>query len=131
MKTGAAPSAADLSLVLQITPTRVVSGLDRLHDRHLVVLDPVTRDLVMAGPFSAVPTGFKVVSGARQWWANCIWDALGVASLLRLGGRIETRCGDCDRPMTVFTEGGRLAEGDGITHLALPAAEWWEDIGFT
>jgi hypothetical protein len=33
--------------------------------------------------------------------------------------------------MELRVEGGELGEGDGVAHFAVPAARWWDDIGFT
>ena len=39
----------------------------------------------MAMPFSALPTAFRVVVGERSVWANCAWDAFGIAAALERG----------------------------------------------
>jgi Alkylmercury lyase len=85
----------------------------------------------MAPPFSAVPTAFRVQTPRGAYWGNCIWDGLGIVSMLGGEGTVETRCADCDEPMTLRIEAGGLVDGDGLAHFAVPAARWWDDIGFT
>ena len=33
--------------------------------------------------------------------------------------------------MRLRVEAGELIDGDGLAHFAVPAAHWWDDIGFT
>ncbi len=95
------------------------------------MLDPATRELWMAMPFSATPTQFRVTAGERAWWANCAWDALGISAMLQLPAEITTSCTDCGDPLTVRTTGQALCDPSGVVHFAVPAAAWWDDIGFT
>ena len=85
----------------------------------------------MANPFSAVPTMFRVRSEGRSYWGNCVWDALGVVALAGGSGRVETPCGDCGEAMALEVRDGDLVSGEGIVHFAVPAARWWDNIGFT
>jgi hypothetical protein len=84
-----------------------------------------------AMPFSGVPTRFRVSAGGRSWWANCAWDALGIAVVLRKDASIEATCGDCDEPIALAVEAGQLKGGSELIHFAVPAAFWWDDIVFT
>ena len=85
----------------------------------------------MAMPFSAIPTSFRVSAGGRQWWACCAWDALGISAMLRIPVEIIPNCTDCGDPTMVRTTGHELVSGSGVVHFAVPAASWWDDIGFT
>jgi hypothetical protein len=88
-------------------------------------------EILMAPPFSAVPTGFLVESGGRSWWGNCIWDALGILVMLGRDGRVVASCGDCGTGMTLEVAGGALQHAEGVAHFAVPARRWWDDIVFT
>ena len=57
-------------------------------------------ELLMANPFSAVPTAYRVRAGGRSWYANCAWDAFGICAALDSNGVIDTRCPDCGESMT-------------------------------
>jgi hypothetical protein len=85
----------------------------------------------MAMPFSGVPTRFRVSVGGPRWWANCAWDALGIAVVLGKDALIQAACGDCDEPITLAVESGHLKGGSELIHFAVPAARWWDDIVFT
>jgi len=103
----------------------------RLAEARVIVLSPGTTQVWMAPPFSAVPTAFRVRTPRGAYWGNCIWDGLGIVSMLGGEGTVETRCADCDEPMTLRATAGELLDGDGVAHFAVPAAGWWDDIGFT
>lgn len=131
VRTGQAPSPRDISGDVGVEPTVITASLERLDASHVLVLHPTTRQLWMAMPFSAVPTDFRVRSAERAWWANCAWDALGISAMLQTPAEITTSCTDCGDPPTVRSTGLALADSSGVVHFAVPAAAWWEDIGFT
>jgi hypothetical protein len=131
VRTGHAPSLRETSEHVGADTTDIGASLERLDANHVVVLHPTTRRLWMAMPFSAVPTEFRVTSGERAWWANCAWDALGISAMLQIPMEITTSCTDCGDPLTVRTTGPALSNPSGVVHFAVPAAAWWDDIGFT
>ena len=131
VRSGVAPGPDDTAREVDASESAVRDSLERLAAAHVLVLDPGTRRLWMAMPFSAVPTAFRVTAGARHWWANCAWDALGISSMLQLPAEITSSCADCGGPPTIHTTGHRLEQGSGVVHYAVPAAAWWDDIGFT
>jgi hypothetical protein len=99
-------------------------------DDHLMVLGP-QGELRMAHPFSAVPSDFQVISGDRRWYANCIWDALSIPSLVEADDAdIHTHCGHSGLPLKIEIREGQLIPVETLVHFALPAREWWEDIFF-
>jgi hypothetical protein len=129
---GDPPAAEDLAAELRVTPPEVEASLRRLADAHALVLQPGTSAIWMAAPFSAVPTPFDVSVGDRHYYANCIWDALGIPSCLHADARIDSSCPDCAEPLQLEVHDGGLQEpADGVLHFAIPAARWWEDIGAT
>jgi hypothetical protein len=102
----------------------------RLHDEHAVVLD-ANGELLMANPFSAAPTPYRVHAGGRDWYGNCAWDAIGICAALHADGRIETTCADCGEPIALAIENGRPDDESLVFHCLVPAAHWWDDIVFT
>jgi hypothetical protein len=96
-----------------------------------LVLAPGTPYIWMAQPLSAIPTPFRVEIGGRHFFGNCIWDALGIVAMMGGTGTVTAWCPDCHEQMSVTVAQNRLASGEGVVHFALPAARWWDDIGFT
>ena len=78
-----------------------------------------------------MPTSFPVQVGKRHWWANCIWDALGIPAMLHRDARIDASCGCCNHQMVLHVINGRLSGPKGIIHIAVPARHWYDDIVFT
>src|SRR5215204_2549762 len=116
----------------EVGPTEHVrAGWQRLHDAHALVLDPDHRELLMANPFSAVPTPHRVEAVGRSWYANCAWDAFGICAALGTDGRIESECPDCGAGIVVDVGGGRPGDESLLFHCLVPARHWWDDIVFT
>jgi hypothetical protein len=126
-----APSVADVAEALSISTDEAEAAFRRLAESRVIVLMPGTLEIWMANPLSAVPTSFRVETPRGSFFGNCIWDGLGVVSMLGGDGTVETRCADCDEEMSLRVEDGELTDGDGVAHFAVPAARWWENIGFT
>jgi hypothetical protein len=85
--------------------------LRALAAQHVVALDG-QGDVLMAHPFAAHRDGTRVDAQGRSWWGNCAWDAYGIVAALGL------------RDATIEPDGT-------VFHVAVPAREWWADIGFT
>lgn len=132
LERGAAPTAPETAAALGLTERDAAGAYRSLAEAHVIVLRPGSLDVWMANPLSAVPTAHVAEVAGRSHFANCIWDVLGTVAMLGGTGVARTRCGDCDEPLEVRVEGGAVAEATGRTvHFAVPAARWWEDIGFT
>ena len=129
--TGRVPTVADLTGKLLRDSEEIKASLGRLHENHYVVLREDAREFLMVHPFSAVPTAHRVVCGEQSWWANCIWDALGIPPMLDRDGRIETSCGCCGAAATFEIRDRELSGGEGVVHFAVPAKDWWNDVEFT
>ena len=98
--------------------------LRALADQHVVVLDEAG-EILMAHPFAAHRDGARVDAGGRTWWGNCAWDAFGIVAALGLPSAAITA-----QDITVDVRDGEV-DGDARFHVLVPAARWWDDIGFT
>jgi DNA-binding transcriptional MocR family regulator len=131
VQTGRCPSKADLASDLQCSSDQVTDAFQELAAAHMLVLQP-GGEVLMANPLSAVPTPFVVeTADSRNFYGNCIWDGLGVISMLGREGRVQASCGCCGESMSISVRSGKVAsEPTGIIHFALPARRWWDDIVF-
>jgi len=118
VRLGRAPAPEELG-----TRDEVLAGWRRLHDAHALVLDGDS--ILMANPFSAVPTPYLVHADGRRWHANCAWDAFGVCVVLGGDGRIE------HRDIVVEVRGCRPDDESLVFQCLVPAAHWWDDIVHT
>lgn len=127
------PRAAEIAEGLGLSLDEVRESFRRMKDAHILVLQEGDEEVLMANPFSAVPTPFVVQIGSRSWWGNCIWDAMGIAAMVKGDARIVTACADCNDAMALLVNNGavRLEQSKGTIHFSVPARRWWENIKFT
>lgn len=131
VNTGHAPSIARLAAVMQTPLENIRAAMEHLASERAIVLQPESREILMANPLCAVPSPFLVRAGDRSFFASCAWDALGIIAMLHRDATLETSCSCCGEAMSIGVRGGRPAEVSGILHFALPAKRWWENIVFT
>ena len=119
VRLGRAPRAEELG-----PRDEVLAGWRRLHEAHALVLDG--DEILMANPFSAVPTPYRVAGGrtvvVRQLRLGRVRD-LRPPRRRRAGSSIATsscEVRDCrpDDEALVF-------------QVLVPAAHWWDDIVYT
>lgn len=127
---GRAPTAEEVASQTGRSAAAVRDGWRRLHDAHALVLDGAG-EIAMANPFAANPTPFRVDADGRSWYANCAWDAFGIGAALKVDSTIRTTCADCGVPLDIAVRDGRPDDLDLVFHVLVPAASWWNDIGFT
>jgi hypothetical protein len=130
VQTGTAPSANEIAGAVNLTVSLVEDAFRSLADAHVIVLQPGTTVIRWAPPFSAVATPFRVSAGALSWYAPCAWDAFGVLAAVKQDGSIDARCANTNEPVPCGVEGGRSV-GEGVIHLLVPAAHFWDDILYT
>jgi hypothetical protein len=128
---GRPPRSAEVADALSITPVEARESFKRLNSRRLLALAPESGEIVMAPPFSAVPTPFQVLVGDRAYFANCVWDAFGIPAALHQDAKINASCACCGEPMAFSVRNAQPDPATGIAHFAVPAAHWWDNIVHT
>ena len=130
MHRGYPPLIAEICDNLNLSADQVQSSLRRLAEGRALVLQPGTDEILMANPFSGVPTDFVVEVSEFSCYGNCIWDALGIAAMLRRDARIRTACGDCGLALELRVASNQVQGDPSLIHFAVPAHHWWDDIVF-
>jgi hypothetical protein len=128
---GTPPVTEELMTEFGLSRGEAGDVLHRLEAARHISLVPRTERILMAFPFSAVTTPFRVTVANRTWFANCAWDAIAFHAMLASAIRVDSYCHHCGVPITVEMAGGRanLVDPSGtIVYLAVPAARWWDDI---
>ena len=122
------PTAASCAQALRLDVDEVKDAFQRLADSRAIVLDQAG-EILMAHPYSGVPTGHVVEVADRSWDTNCGWDAFAV---LALAGDGRYRAADplTGEPIEWSVEDGEISP-DGVVHFLVPAREFWDDIGYT
>lgn len=127
-RTGAPPALDALARELDIPEVEARATLRELGRRHAVTLTDDGDAVLMANPFSAAPTPFRVRSGDVDYWANCAWDMLGVPATLNADATIFATWATDNAPATLRVENGVVAGDDGIVHFLKPFRTWYDDI---
>lgn len=122
------PGAEEIAEALGFGASEVQDALQRLADQRILVLQPGTFNIRMAEPFAGVATPFRVRVGEKVYFANCIWDSLGVAAALDTDAEVSTACGDCGDPMKITVDNGAPIPTPCVIHYGVPAAHWWDDV---
>jgi len=130
IRRGYPPSISEIASTLDIPIDQANAALGRLAAGHVLVLQPASGEVLMANPFSAVPTPFLVELPSYSCYGNCIWDALGIAAMLKQDARIKTACGDCGQALELRVANGQVEDDPSVIHFAIPAQHWWDDIVF-
>ncbi len=126
------PTVAEIAAYFQIGTGDAQRLLGELHDRHALFLDPQTKAIRIANPYSAVPTRYRVAASGRFYWANCAWDALGIPAMLGSDATIHTRYADTDELVMIAVRSGQLSSPPpGVVHFPLPFVQWYDDLVFT
>ncbi|HKQ59816.1 MAG TPA: organomercurial lyase [Candidatus Polarisedimenticolaceae bacterium] len=128
-ETRVAPTSTDLARELRVAAPEVEAAFRRLHAKRLLVPEPGDPSRIrMAPPFSGVPTPFPVEARGRRYYANCVWDALGIPAALHADAVIPASDGFDGEQIVLEVRGERPLPRDCVIHFAVPAARWWDDI---
>jgi hypothetical protein len=131
VRTTRAPSVTDMAQELGASSEAVAAAYRRLAAGRALALRVGTTEILMAHPFSAVETPFRVRARGNSYSPNCAWDALGIAAVLGGEGHIEGTCADCQASLEVEVRAGVLRSEPLRIHFAVPPRAWWVDIEFT
>ncbi len=126
-----APTYQQVANLLNVENENVRVSFHKLHERHMIFLEYNSDSIRMANPFSAIPTGFKVISGNKQWWANCAWDSLGIAAALKIDVQIKASYPDTHEIVDLQVNQGKVNGKNHIVYFPLPCSQWYDDLVFT
>ena len=126
-----APTVDDVAAHFQLGREETIEMFDELNARHAFFLEPGTHDIRIANPFSAVPTDFVVQAQDKAYYANCAWDALGIAAALHSDAIINTTYAEDEAPITFTIRDGQVQHPEAVVHLLVPFQNWYDDMVFT
>jgi hypothetical protein len=127
--TGAAPTSAEVAQATGLAENDVRGAFACLHAKRLLVPEPGDPSRIrMAPPFSGVPTAFPVEAQGKRYYANCVWDAYGIAAALHSDAVIPASDGYSGEPLTLEVRESQPITQPYVAHFAVPAAHWWDDI---
>ena len=131
-RTGRMPASIDIALLIGSSIADVEQAFQQLYEKRLLVLEPGTSSRIrMAPPFSGIETQHRVKIEDKVYFANCAWDAFGIAAALKQDAYIESPCADCGETLAFQIREEKPLPQEGVVHFAVPAAQWWRDIIYT
>lgn len=131
MEWGRPPKLEETAGQLSAPLDEIKDSFRRLAEARIIVQQRDSGEILMAAPFSAIPTPFLVELDAYTCFANCIWDAFGISAMLDKDAVIKTSCADCGIAVELRIVNNSVLGYPGLLHFAIPARRWWEDIVFT
>ena len=131
-ETGSVPNSSEVSRKIEIDEDKVLGAFGRLHAKRLLLPEPGDPTRIrMAPPFSGIPTAFPVEANGKRYYANCVWDAYGIAAALRCDAISRASDGQTGESLTLEVKNGQPILKSYVAHFAVPAAHWWDDLVFT
>ncbi len=130
-ETGHPPSVAEVAARAGVDVGEVRNSFRSLRTQRLLVLDADGETILMAPPFSGVPTAHVAEAGGIRYFANCAWDALGVIAALRRPGTVHSECAQSGEPLHLEVGPQGPGPSSWVFHCLVPAVKWWDDIVFT
>ena len=101
VREGVAPSAASLAHRLARSPEEIHAAFESLAAGKAIVLQPQSREVLMANPLCAVATPYQVDVGGKNFFSSCVWDGLGVIAMLGGAGVVRSSGACCGEAMLV------------------------------
>jgi hypothetical protein len=129
--TGTSPAVAAIAESATASVADVRRAFQRLRQNRVLFLEPDGTTIRMAPPFSGVPTQHRVLARGREYFANCAWDALGVAAALQSDAMVLSECAQSHEPLRLRVALTGPEQSEWLFHCLVPAAKWWDDLVFT
>jgi hypothetical protein len=98
---------------------------------HHILLVPGTQRILMANPYSAVTTPFRVYADGKRYFANCAWDTVSMHVMLDMGADIESYCHHCAEHLRISLDHGKLLSSstpEPTIFLSVPVSKWYDNL---
>jgi alkylmercury lyase-like protein len=126
-----APPLEEVMQRFGLSRKEAFSSFRDLESDHDIVLVPGTQRILMANPFSAISTPFRVIIGTRRYFANCAWDTVALHVMLKTEARIVAFCHHCAELIEISVVGGEVRSSkppSPLIFLSVPVAGWYDDL---
>ena len=128
---GAAPVVEQVMTEFSLSRDGASEVLRSLEAARHIALVKGTARILMAFPFSAMATPFRVTVDGRRYFANCAWDAIAFHAMLGADVRVDSFCHHCAAPIEIEMADGRarrVEPVEALVYLSLRPTQWWYDI---
>jgi len=126
-----APPLEEVMQRFKLTRREAFESFGELEADHHILLVPGTQRILMANPFSAVATPFRVYVGSKRFFANCAWDTISLHVMLELDARIESFCHHCAESIEISLSRGEMRSSkpsSPLIFLSTPVANWYDNL---
>src|SRR6266571_7432561 len=107
-ESGSVPTSAEIAQATDLSDADVRAAFARLHANRLLVPEPNDPSRIrMAPPFSGIATAFPVEARGKRYFANCVWDAFGIAAALYADAIIPAADGFSGEALTLEVKNNR------------------------
>ena len=125
------PPLEEVMQRFKLTRKEAYESFRELEEDHQIVLVPGTQRILMANPFSAIPTPFRVYVGSRRFYANCAWDSVALHVMLEQEARVESFCHHCAEPVELSLSRGEVKSSKTLSpliFLSTPVSKWYDNL---
>lgn len=126
------PVAEEIARQFGIERQQAVETLQSLQAEKMLVLTLGTTRILMAPPFSALTTPYRVtLSSGQRFFANCAYDAVNIHLTLKEPLQIQSFCHHCCEPIQIELANEAVVSAqpqNTVLYLGLPVARWWHDV---
>ena len=115
----------------KLTRGEAFEAFRELEADHHIILVPGTQRILMANPYSAIPTPFRVYVGTKRFYANCAWDSVALHVMLDLDARIESFCHHCAEPIEISLRKSKVKSmkpASPLIFLSIPVSKWYDNL---
>jgi len=126
------PSVEDTAAHFNISTKETREYYKVLHNLHFLFLDINTHAILVADPFTGIPTDFKVHTKDKTYFAKCFWDAFGITAALHSNNAvIEAICTGSNKSVQLEITNGQVTNNDILVHFSPPPSRSYENLVFT
>ena len=125
------PTLEEAMLKFGLTRKDAFSLFREVEADHHILLVPGTQRILMANPYSAVTTPFRVHLGGRLYYANCAWDTVSLHVMLGKDAKVESYCHHCAQPIEIHLRGGKVVSSspkEPLIFLSVAVAKWYDNL---
>ena len=126
-----APPLEEVMQRFKLTRKEAFNRFRELEADHHILLIPGTQRILMANPFSAVSTPFRVYIGSSRYFANCAWDSVALHVMIEKEARIASFCHHCADTIEITMNGGEVKSSQPsapVIFLSTPVANWYDNL---
>ena len=126
-----APPLEEVMERFKLTRKEAFESFRELEADHHITMVPGTQRILIANPFSALSTPFRVFVGNKRYYANCAWDTVAIHVMLELDAQIESFCHHCAESIELVLSKGQVKSSkpsSPLIFLSTPVSKWYDNL---